>query len=459
MALRVVELFAGVGGFRIGFEGVPEQINRDNFKVVFSNQWEPGTKRQHAAEVYAERWNLISSNNSETRFQSLKHPDDVFVNEDIATIGVEEIPAHDLLCGGFPCQDYSVAKTLDKSAGLEGKKGVLWWEIHRIAKHHRPKYLLLENVDRLLGSPRSQRGRDFAVMLASLDEIGYSVEWRVINAAEYGFPQRRKRVFIFAKRTEGSAKQFDSDMAREMIESTGLFARAFPVFPLEVLSVPSFSLRTSQDDDLADITSKFNVGRQSTTSPFANAGLMVNGQVFTSKIRPKHDGEKITLGDVLLTPRLVDEQFILSAESLLKEKGWIYLKGGKKEMRKTPQGFEYKYSEGPITFPDDLSRASRTIITGEGGRSPSRFKHVVTFRPTKKQREKLSLDSSEAVKVRENLNLKNAEWLRRLTPIELERLNGFPDDHTLGAAGTKRAFFMGNALVVGVIETLSSHLG
>jgi DNA (cytosine-5)-methyltransferase 1 len=295
-------------------------------------------------------------------------------------------------------------------------------------------------------------------MLASLDEIGYSVEWRVINAAEYGFPQRRKRVFIFAKRMEGSTKQFDSDKARNLIETTGLFARAFPVFPLEVLSVPSFPLRTSQDDDLADITSKFNAGRQSTTSPFANAGFMSNGQVYTSKIRPNHNGEKITLGDVLITPRLVDEQFILSPESLLKEKGWIYLKGGKKEMRKTPQGFEYRYSEGPITFPDDLSRASRTIITGEGGRSPSRFKHVVTFRPTKKQREKLSLDSSQAVKVRENLNLKKAEWLRRLTPIELERLNGFPDDHTLGAAETKRAFFMGNALVVGVIERLSKNL-
>jgi len=458
MALRVVELFAGVGGFRIGFEGVPERANRDKFKIVFSNQWEPSTNRQHAAEVYVKRWNLIPNNDSETRFQSLEHLDDVFVNEDIATIGVEEIPAHDLLCGGFPCQDYSVAKTLDKSAGLEGKKGVLWWEIHRIAKHHKPKYLLLENVDRLLGSPRSQRGRDFAVMLASLDEIGYSVEWRVINAAEYGFPQRRKRVFIFAKREDISTKQFDSDKARNLIETTGLFARAFPVFPLEVLSVPSFPLRTSQDDDLADITSKFNAGRQSTTSPFANAGFMVNGQVYTSKIRPNHNGEKITLGDVLLTPRLVDEQFILSAESLLKEKGWIYLKGGKKEMRKTSKGFEYKYSEGPITFPDDLSRASRTIITGEGGRSPSRFKHVVTFRPTKKQREKLSLDSNEAAKVRANLNLKKTEWLRRLTPIELERLNGFPDDHTLGAAETKRAFFMGNALVVGVIGKLSSLL-
>ena len=458
MPIKIVELFAGVGGFRLGFEGEPGKANRDKFKVVFSNQWEPSTKKQHAAEIYAKRWDLMPINGSETRFKGKVHHDDVFFNEDIATIDVEDIPAHDLLCGGFPCQDYSVAKTLDKAAGLEGKKGVLWWEIHRIAKHHKPKYLLLENVDRLLGSPRLQRGRDFAVMLASLDEIGYCVEWRVINAAEYGFPQRRKRVFIFAKRIKDSNNQFDSIQAREVIETTGLFARAFPVFPLEVLSVPSFLLRKNQDDDLADITSKFNTGKLSTTSPFANAGFMVNGHVYTSRTRPNHKGEKVTLGDVLLTPRLVDEQFILSAESLLKEKGWIYLKGGKKEMRKTPQGFEYKYSEGPITFPDDVNRASRTIITGEGGTSASRFKHVVTFKPTKKQRKNLALDSDGAVKVRENLNLKKAEWLRRLTPIELERLNGFPDNHTQSASETKRAFFMGNALLVGIIANLAKEL-
>ena len=215
-----MELFAGVGGFRLGFEGPSEEANRDKFKVVFSNQWEPSTKRQHAAEIYAERWNMESIGDSETRFRSKTHPDDMFVNEDIATIDAKEIPEHDLLCGGFPCQDYSVAKTLDKSAGLEGKKGVLWWEIHRITKHHMPQYLLLENVDRLLKSPRGQRGRDFAVMLASLDELGYTVEWRVIDASEYGFPQRRKRVFIFAPLPETPIKDFDSNQARELLEDS-----------------------------------------------------------------------------------------------------------------------------------------------------------------------------------------------------------------------------------------------
>ena len=104
------------------------------------------------------------------------------------------IPAEvDLVVGGFPCQDYSVAKTLSSSLGLEGKKGVLWWQIMRLIKSQRPKMVFLENVDRLLKSPASQRGRDFAIMLASLSDAGYFVEWRVVNAAEYGFPQRLSR--------------------------------------------------------------------------------------------------------------------------------------------------------------------------------------------------------------------------------------------------------------------------
>ena len=101
-------------------------------------------------------------------------------DKDIFNVPTSDIPDHDLLVGGFPCQDYSVATTLKNSKGLIGKKGVLWWAIHRILEEKgskRPKYLFLENVDRLLKSPASQRGRDFAVMLKSLNDLGYAVEW------------------------------------------------------------------------------------------------------------------------------------------------------------------------------------------------------------------------------------------------------------------------------------------
>ena len=187
MTSRVVEMFAGVGGFRLGLEGPPGSPRNGSFKSVWSNQWEPSTKLQHAAELYTSRWHFIADPAEPNVHRNPNVSDDVFVNADIGTIPAETIPEHDLLVGGFPCQDYSVAKTLNTADGLEGKKGVLWWEIHRIAEHHRPSYLLLENVDRLLKSPVKQRGRDFAVMLASLADLGYVVEWRVIVASEYGF--------------------------------------------------------------------------------------------------------------------------------------------------------------------------------------------------------------------------------------------------------------------------------
>jgi len=153
--IRVAELFAGVGGFRIWLE-------KNNYRVVWSNQWEPSTKTQHASMVY------------EARFEDTSHS-----NEDISKVKVIDIPDHDMLVGGFPCQDYSVASTLKNSHGINGKKGVLWWEIYRILqdkKDKAPKYLLLENVDRLLKSPASQRGRDFAIILSSLNALGYSVD-------------------------------------------------------------------------------------------------------------------------------------------------------------------------------------------------------------------------------------------------------------------------------------------
>lgn len=166
-------------------------------------------------------------------------------------------------------------------------------------------------------------------------------------------------------------------------------------------------------------------------------------------------GEKATLASVLQSPGKVPDSYILEPESLIREKGWIYLKGSKRELRKGTDGFTYRYSEGPVTFPDALDRASRTIVTGEGGTSPSRFKHVVKFKPTKTQKDRLGLNDQQSEDVRGRLGLGKSFWLRRLTPIELERLNGFPDGHTELATDGKRAFFMGNALVVGIVSRIS----
>ena len=444
-SVSVVELFAGVGGFRIGLEGPPDSRDNSGFKVIWANQWEPSTKAQHAVDVYADRWNLERS--KEDEFVYVGKDGDILVNKDIAKIESVDVPDHDLLCGGFPCQDYSVAKTLPTAHGIAGKKGVLWWEIRRIIEDKAPKFVLLENVDRLLKSPRIQRGRDFAVMLASLSDLGYSVEWRVVDSSEYGFSQRRKRVFIFAE------LKSEWKSPRERLESTGVFAKSLPIHDLQ--SVESFNIGKGS---LAEITEQFNSKKGDTPTPFGNCGVMIDRQILTGKCKPNFSGDRETLGSILVNPGKIPDPFILDSDSLLRDKGWIYHKGGKKEMREGTDGFTYKYSEGPITFPDALDRASRTIVTGEGGTSPSRFKHVVKFKPTKGQIKRLELSSNDCNKVREKLGLGKTYWLRRLVPIELEKLNGFPPGHTSGASDGKRAFFMGNALVCGIVERIGQAI-
>jgi DNA (cytosine-5)-methyltransferase 1 len=421
--IKVAELFAGVGGFRLGLE------KHNNYDIVWSNQYEPSTKLQHASMVYEARFGKANHSNED-------------LNE-VVTRNIEEIPDHDLLVGGFPCQDYSVATTLHNSKGLKGKKGVLWWSIHKILeeKKIKPKYLFLENVDRLLKSPATQRGRDFAVMLKSLNDLGYAVEWRVINAGEYGMPQRRRRIFFIGyHKTTDVYKRIAKSKKEDWLGSKGTIASAFPIEKIEQLK------EVKIEGDLVQITNEFN--KDGKLSPFLNSGLLYKGKVFTSKTIPNYNGNRIVLKDVLQNGEVTQEFFIKdkalknpktitnndgSQKTLTTEKEmWEYLKGAKKEKRRTQDGFEYNYSEGGMIFPDALDNASRTIITGEGGSSPSRFKHVIN----------------------------SERGLRRLTPLELERLNMFPENHTKldGITDTKRAFFMGNALVVGVIEKIGEEL-
>ena len=456
--MRVVELFAGVGGFRIGFEGAPDDNTSKEYSVVWANQWEPSTKKQHAAEVYAKRWNMKRSESDPDVYVS--NSGDVLVNKDIGEIPAEDVPDHEILCGGFPCQDYSVAKQSSRAAGLEGKKGVLWWEIHRILKDKMPDYALLENVDRLLKSPTSQRGRDFAVMLASLDELGYVVEWRSFSSSDYGFSQRRKRVYILAHApgTKGHQALTGGFSPSEWLEREGIMAKSFPIKPLDALfGLPNFKLRSGADDDLADITDNFKPGKGG-LSRFQVAGVMVGGLVSTTKVESHYEGARMSLGDILQKPGQVADEFIIRPSDMMKEKGWVYLKGAKSEPRKGTDGFTYQYKEGPITFPDALDRPSRTMVTGEGGATPSRFKHVVEFKPTKGQIKRLDLRDQKAMEARKHLGMSVTKWLRRLTPVELERLNGFPDNHTEGVTDGYRAFFMGNALVCGVVERIGQQL-
>lgn len=407
--VKVVELFAGVGGFRLGLEA------HEDFEVIWGNQWEPSTKAQHAYNCYA------------TRFENKG----IHVNEDIAQCW-ENVPEHDLLVGGFPCQDYSVARTLSNEKGIQGKKGVLFWEIMNIVNHRKPRFVLLENVDRLLKSPAKQRGRDFSIMLASFRDAGYTVEWRVINGADYGFSQRRRRVFIFAYLNESYFASVQNETrSLDILYKDGFFAPIFNVneAPLENKKRGQYAL----PNDIVEVSDTFK-------AEYYNAGIMKNGQVYTEEVLPITE-EAETLGEVVRKAYEnfgpADESYYLKIDKVNKKgrtefEELQYLKGPKKEERVSKAtGHKYFYAEGGMAFPDDLEKPGRTMLTSEG--TCNRSSHVVEDPYTRR--------------------------LRYLTPVECELLNGFPMDWTnTGMPQRNRYFCMGNALVVGLVERMGKRI-
>lgn len=402
--ISVVELFAGVGGFRFGLEKAS-----CHFKTVWANQWEPGRQNQFAYDCYNSHYRNSGSVN---------------VNQDIALVQ-DEIPDHDLLVGGFPCQDYSVAATNAK--GITGKKGVLWWNINHILTNKQPQFVLLENVDRLLKSPTSQRGRDFGIILRCLHDNGYDAEWRVINAAEYGEVQRRRRVFIFASKRvpNGYSSSVEGSEAFEIVNSTGFFTKAFPIKDGVVKNKESkFEITSDQYPDLLSISDDF-------AETFYRAGSMKDGKVYTrdyiSTWTPTQVENAKTLRSILLKD--VDDQYYVdNMDDIAK---WKFMKGAKQIVRKKRgTDFTYVYSEGGIPFPELLDAPSRTILTSEG--SMNRSSHIILDPHTNRY--------------------------RILTPVECERLNGFPDNWTEGMSDRNRYFTMGNALVVPIITTMGKQI-
>lgn len=399
MDKTVCELFAGVGGFRVGLE------NAGEWKTMFANQWEPKFKTQFAYDCYTR--NFGENHNCS--------------NEDIGKVNPNDIPDFNLLVGGFPCQDYSVATT--GARGIQGKKGVLWWEIHKILDTKRPPFVLLENVDRLLKSPSSQRGRDFGIILGCLHNLGYAAEWRVINAADYGNAQRRRRVFIFAyhMETEHYQRMQNIENLTDLITRQGLFASQFPVV------VPNHHpeeniihlIETDNRVDIQDLSDNFH-------HKFENSGVMINAQIITLRLNPSYALPAITLRRILEND--VEESFYLSEKQLAKA---FIEKGAKSRERVKSDGFIYNFSEGAIPFPEPLDNPSRTMLTAEG--KVSRTSHII-------------LDP-------------NTNRYRFITPIECERLNGFDDNWTnTGMTNSQRYFCMGNALVVPLITQIAIGL-
>ena len=423
--INILELFAGVGGFRIGLEN----SNPDKYITKWSNQWEPSRKSQDAFEVYDHQY-----------------PDSVNLNVDIEEISDEEFAEMDadLIVGGFPCQDYSVARSTKGELGIQGKKGVLFWQIIRATEIIKPKYLVLENVDRLLKSPTSQRGRDFAIMLAAFDQLGYSVEWRIINAAEYGRAQRRRRVFIYVYRNdlpwaqdidekyeENERLNLLSEEAvlphryQDYVFKDGLFARQFPIEGNPVKGRHAYGKLST---DIVEVSDNYDGGKM------WNAGIMRHGVYYTYDTVPIEE-EPITLGEIIQDESEVDDRYYLTEDQVEK---FEYLRGAKKIERTSADGHKYVYSEGGMSPYDDLDLPGRTMLTSEG--TVNRSSHLLYI----------------------------GGRYRFLTPVEAERMQDFPDDWTkykkpsdgevVEVSDRMRLFFMGNALVTGIVKRIGDEL-
>lgn len=451
MEKTVCELFAGVGGFRCGLNSimsVEDAKTPEKWKTVWFSQWEPADRTtQWAWSCYTNRFGICLDNKGEDK-----------TNMDIAKVPKGDLPDFNLLVGGFPCQDYSVANSLATAKGIEGKKGVLFWSILDTIQEKKPAFVLLENVDRLIKSPAKQRGRDFGIILACFRDEGYTVEWRIINAADYGFQQRRRRIFIFAYRNDTAYGQriaekskYDILEHREsvkmILETEGFFAKSFTVCGVEHEKIKTLIL----PDKLVELSDNFAFA-------FDNTGIMKDGAVYTIKTMPKYDGDVVTLGQIMEEGDIPDLFFIPkerlyytdanithsneSSEGRLSDearKTWQYIKGAKRLMRKADNGHEYIYSEGAVPMVDAYDKPARTMLTSEG--SFSRTTHIVRDKKTQR--------------------------IRLLTPVEMEHIQGFPSDWTkeclvdgniVETPLTKRRFLMGNALVVDVIRKMEEQM-
>lgn len=400
--IKTVELFAGVGGFRLGLEAAS-----DAFQVIWADQWEPSTCEQYAFQCYTAHYGIGPHH----------------VCQDIAKAKAA-VPDHDLLVGGFPCQDYSIMKK--NSAGIEGAKGALWWQIDDILREKRPQYVLLENVDRILWSPSKQCGKDFSIILRCFYEKGYAVEWRIINAADYGCAQRRRRTFIMAYHSQTQCFRGFADAVctcglkamHGHLMTGGILAAAFPVQGHSGHYVDGW-IDEMEYSDIADVSRKQRIH-------LYNAGVMINGRIYSVDIRPCCI-PATPFRDILERGH-IDEHYFLREEDMAK---WRYAKGAKQEIRRRRDGSQYLFSEGKVRFPEPLDGPSRTMLTSES--QVGRTSHVVQDFLTGR--------------------------LRTLTPMECERLNGFPDGWTdTGMPEKARYFCMGNALVVPLVQRIGKAL-
>lgn len=371
--MKYIELFCGIGGFRYGLETIrwtrleghrdnADTSSRESFQCVWANDID-----KYACQVYRKNFGTGE-----------------LYEGDIRTVDAATIPDHDLIVGGFPCQSFSIA---GKRGGFEDTRGALFFEICRIARAKRTKYLFLENVKGLLNH---NQGKTFETIIRTLDELGYDCEWQVLNSKNYGVPQNRERVFIIAN-IRGE--------------------RRLQVFPIREDSQPDIVLPT--------LTARYYGGQ-------ANGGYIGYKQA-------------------------QDLKFMYG---IMGDKNKMWLEDGKDNSRNFPQG-QRVYS------PEGIS--AQLTAQGSGWGAKTGLYEI----PETAQA--LQTDGQSRTGTSWGTNKpQSARSIRRLTPIECERLQGFPDNWTkygidkngeeVLISDSQRYKMCGNAVTTNVITEIGKRL-
>ena len=367
MGLKFFDLFAGIGGFRLGME-------RAGHECVGSCEWD-----KYARETYKKNFGSYPEYN------------------DAKNMSLTTQPYFDVLCAGFPCQAFSIA---GKRLGFEDTRGTIFFEIARVAKEKRPRYLFLENVRGLLSH---DKGRTFRTILNTLDEMGYDAEWQVLNS-KYFVPQNRERIFIIGHlRGERTGKIFPlgeyDEKTNNNIKRIGGNSQGFAIYDSKGLA-PTISACT-------------------------------HGYAIGNIIEPQLEqvGNIDTKGHNSLWGRVYDPNGI--AANLNANGGGL---GAKTGLYRIDNNAQRTMICKPVLTPDREEKRQRGRRFKEDG------------------------DPAFTLTAQDRHGIYDGIKIRKLTPVECERLQGFPDNWTQGVSDTQRYKQCGNAVTVNVVEYIAKEL-
>lgn len=370
MTLKVVSLFSGVGGFDLGFE-------RAGMEVVAQAEIEP-----KACGVLERHWPGVE------------------LYRDVHDVTAADWAGVDVVCGGFPCQDISVA---GKQKGINrGDKSALWWEFYRVIHDLRPRWVVIENVANLLNI---NEGRDLGAIIGSLDELGYMGEWRVLDSQFFGVPQRRRRVFL--------------------VGHLGTSSR--PAVLLEPQGGTRGAAKSRATEAQVAALTANGVGTCGADDNQAQVGHLIPARTGTITANWGKGAGNTQVDEGILVPAL--------AVHLTQDP----ISGAVAPRLGATARIGVTHSQ-PYAWAENQRAEVRTMDTfgglnGSGGKPGQGYPAV-----------------------------HDQLGVRRLTPRECERLQGFPDDHTLldaegkVVADTHRYRFMGNAVTVNVAEWIGRRL-